>query len=283
MVLAFNAEPFAVHRCVVCGHGETQPVPEDLSPYYENYYGGRHSFSARYRASRRLARVRHFVGDGLLLDIGYGEGTFLELAATYGFECVGVERFSGDKERPFAAFDDLAAVRLAYPARKFSAITCWHSLEHVADADEVLDNIREMLDDEGSLFIAVPNFASRQAEIFGKDWLHLDVPRHLHHFSPASLDRMLKNHGFRIAEIWHHESEYDIMGWSQSFLNRIFREKNVFFNTLTGKATDAGAATKVIHFLIGSIASVAAIPLVLLDIATKRGGTIVVRATKHSS
>jgi 2-polyprenyl-3-methyl-5-hydroxy-6-metoxy-1,4-benzoquinol methylase len=281
--VSIAAEPFSVHRCVVCGLGQTQPIPEDLSPYYENYYGGRHSFSARYRASRRLARVSRYVNDGLLLDIGYGEGTFLEFAATQGFECVGVERFSGSNERTFATFEDLEAARQAYPTRKFSAITCWHSLEHVTDADDVLANICEMLADDGSLFIAVPNFASRQAEMFGKDWLHLDVPRHLVHFTEMSIEKMLRKHDLHIADVWHHESEYDIMGWSQSFLNKIFSEKNVFFNTLTGKATDAGAATKVIHFLIGSIASVAAIPLVLLDIVTKRGGTIVVRATKHSS
>lgn len=281
--MSIAAEPFSVHRCVVCGLGQTQPIPEDLSPYYENYYGGRHSFSAKYRASRRLVRVSRFVADGLLLDIGYGEGTFLELAATRGYECVGVERFGGDSERVFAKFDDLDAVRQSYGTRKIAAITCWHSLEHVTDADVVLANISEMLDDDGSLFIAVPNFASRQAEIFGKYWLHLDVPRHLHHFTPASLDKILRKHDLHIADVWHHESEYDIMGWSQSFLNKMFRRKNVFFNTLTGKSTNENVAEKAIHFVLGSIASVAAIPLVLFDNATKRGGTIVIRATKQSS
>ncbi len=279
--MSIAAEPFSVHRCVVCGLGQTQPIPEDLSPYYENYYGGRHSFSAKYRASRRLARVSKFVADGLLLDIGYGEGTFLELAGTRGYECVGVERFSGDSERVFATFGDLEAVRQTYGMRKFSAITCWHSLEHVTDADDVLENISEMLDNDGSLFIAVPNFASRQARLFGSEWLHLDTPRHLLHFTTESLDKMLRKHDLQIADVWHHESEYDIMGWSQSFLNKMFRKKNVFFNTLTGKATDANVAEKAIHFVLGSIASVAAIPLVLFDIATKRGGTIVLRATKN--
>ena len=281
--MSIAAEPFSIHRCVVCGLGQTQPIPEDLSPYYENYYGGRHSFSANYRASRRLARVFRFVKDGLLLDIGYGEGTFLELATTRGYECIGVERFGGENERVFATFDDLEAVRQAYPTRKFAAITCWHSLEHVTDAEDILDNISMMLDNDGSLFIAVPNFASRQANLFGSDWLHLETPRHLVHFTPESLDKMLRKHDLHVTDVWHHELEYDIMGWSQSFLNKLFRKKNVFFNTLIGKSTDANVAEKAIHFVLGSIASVAAIPLVLLDIAGKRGGTIVIRASKQSS
>jgi len=40
--------------------------------------------------------------------------------------------------------------------------------------------------------ISVPNFASLESRLFGKYWNGLDVPRHLYHFTPATLDRMLK-------------------------------------------------------------------------------------------
>ena len=269
---------FSVVRCVNCGLGETQPVPEDLSLFYKNYYGGRHGLTARYRARRRLARVSRYAKGNNLLDIGYGEGTFLDLAVNKGYKCVGVERFAAKNNRSFEAFDKLESVSEAHPLQKFDNVTCWHSLEHIAEPDAVLDSISEMLSKDGSLFIAVPNFAGRQAQMFGKNWLHLDVPRHLLHFSPNSLEKMLGNHGFHISDTWHHESEYDIMGWSQSILNALFKERNVFFHTLTGKSTDAGAFAKILHFLAGTLFSAAALPLVLFDIATKRGGTIVIRA-----
>ncbi|MBL8180902.1 MAG: class I SAM-dependent methyltransferase [Blastocatellia bacterium] len=217
------------------------------------------------------------------MDIGFGEGTFLELATGKGFDCVGVERFAIERERSFQYFSVLDDVLKSFGAGSFDAITLWHSLEHLTDPGGCMADVCSLLSKNGSVFIAVPNFSSLQARLFERDWLHLDVPRHMTHFSPIGLDNLLKRHGLKTVEVWHHESEYDIMGWSQSFLNKIFSKKNVFFNTLTGKAANANGAEKAIHFVLGSVASIAAIPLVLLDIATKRGGTIVIRVTKQSS
>ncbi|HMT06769.1 MAG TPA: class I SAM-dependent methyltransferase [Pyrinomonadaceae bacterium] len=276
MVRSIDDGEFSVLVCDSCGLGVTDPIPGDLAPYYENYYGGRHSFSANHRAKRRLARVRQFVDNGRILDIGYGEGTFLIEAVKAGFECVGVERNRRGDE-PFLTFVDLGDV-----AGKFDAITMWHSLEHMTEPDTMLDRINILLKDDGSLFIAVPNFGGRQAQLFGRDWLHLDLPRHLFHFTPQSLRSLLEKHGFTVTDTWHHESEYDIMGWSQSILNKLTGTRNVYFNTLTGKETSAGALSKVAHFVAGSVLSTFATPLVLLDIVTKRGGTLVVRATKNS-
>lgn len=276
-------ETFGVNQCEACGVGSTIPIPKDISPFYGDYYGDRHGFTAGYRARRRLNRITRSVEGGQLLDIGYGEGTFLDLAAKRGFVCGGTERIRRNEEARFAAFDGLAAVRETYPAHSFSAVTCWHSLEHLTNPGDILDEIRELLAEDGSFFVAVPNFAGRQAELFGRNWLHLDVPRHLIHFTPKGIDRILNKHGFQVAEIWHHESEYDIMGWSQSLLNKITGTRNVFFNTLTGRETSVGPMLKMLHFVAGSIFSLFAIPLVLFDIATKSGGTLVVRATKKIS
>lgn len=268
-------EQFCVYRCPSCGTGATWPVPDDLSPYYETYYGKRHGFTARYRARRRLSRVRKYVPGGKLLDIGYGEGTFVELATIQGFDCVGVERFADERVRPFATFRELRDIN-----DSFDAITMWHSLEHLAVPDVTIGEITELLTDDGSLFIAVPNFASTQAKLFTKDWLHVDVPRHLFHFTPSGIEKLLKKHGLSIAETWYHESEYDIMGWSQSTMNKLFRERNRFFSILTGKDKGVGAMSKFAHLIVGSAFSALAVPLVLADILFKRGGTIVVRAVK---
>lgn len=265
---------FSVLVCDSCGLGMTDPIPADLALYYENYYGGRHGFTARYRAKRRLARVRQFVPKGRILDIGYGEGTFLLEAANSGFECSGVERNRNGGEA-FTTFPDVSEV-----SGQFDVITMWHSLEHLTDFDATLKAASSILAVDGSIFIAVPNFGGCQAGIFGRDWLHLDLPRHLYHFTFESLRTLLKKQGFTVTDTWHHESEYDIMGWSQSTLNKLSNTRNVFFNTLTGKVTNAGMFTKILHFVFGGVFSIFALPLVLFDIATKQGGTLVVKAVK---
>jgi hypothetical protein len=53
-----SGENFDVWKCVGCGLGVTKNTPEDLSPYYQDYYGGRHGFTAKFRAGQRMSLVR---------------------------------------------------------------------------------------------------------------------------------------------------------------------------------------------------------------------------------
>jgi hypothetical protein len=53
------------------------------------------------------------------------------------------------------------------------------------------------LQKDGSLIIAVPNYISADARLYGPLWAGYDVPRHLYHFSPGSMRSLLKRHGFR--------------------------------------------------------------------------------------
>src|SRR6056297_1374060 len=67
---------------------------------------------------------------------------------------------------------------------KFDLITMWHVLEHVHDLQETVAKIESLLADNGILVIAVPNIESHDAKLYRKDWVALDTPRHLYHFSP---------------------------------------------------------------------------------------------------
>jgi hypothetical protein len=44
----------------------------------------------------------------------------------------------------------------------------------------------------------VPNYTSKDAATYGKDWAAYDVPRHLYHFSPQSMEKLLSMHGLKI-------------------------------------------------------------------------------------
>jgi len=49
----------------------------------------------------------------------------------------------------------------------------------------------------------VPNAGSAGAAIFGRAWSGLELPRHLSHFSPATLERAVEQAGGRVAWCWH--------------------------------------------------------------------------------
>ena len=51
----------------------------------------------------------------------------------------------------------------------------------------VLREARDLLAPGGKLVVAVPNIDSLPFRWFGRHWFGLDLPRHLTHFTPASL------------------------------------------------------------------------------------------------
>jgi SAM-dependent methyltransferase len=117
----------------------------------------------------------------------------------------------------------------------FDCVTLWHSLEHMPDPWAVMANIRRLVAKDGLILIAVPDFAGLQSETFGSSWLHLDIPRHLYHFTATSIDGMLHQTEFVPVAHWHQEFEYDLMGWWQSALNALLPTPNVLFDFLSGK------------------------------------------------
>ncbi len=48
------------------------------------------------------------------------------------------------------------------------------------------------------MFIAFPNYISHDAAIYKEYWAASAVPRHLYHFSPASIEKLVKLHGMKI-------------------------------------------------------------------------------------
>jgi 2-polyprenyl-3-methyl-5-hydroxy-6-metoxy-1,4-benzoquinol methylase len=276
-------ESFSIFRCRQCGIEQTVPVPADLAHYYSSqYHGGRHGFTARHCAHRRLRWINRFrtQGGNKLLDVGCGEGTFLLQAQASGWQVAGTEMNPAPASacglEVRSSLDDVAALA------PFHCITLWHSLEHMRDPREVLSQSHRLLAPNGTLWIAVPNARGWQAGIFGAHWLHRDVPRHLYHFGPASLRELLKSVGFELLKSWHQEFEYDLLGWSQSALNKISSPPNLFFSAITGRQVKVGAISKFANVAAGAAFSAMAVPLVPLSACFGQGGTLVVAARKKA-
>jgi hypothetical protein len=127
------------------------------------------------------------------------------------------------------------ALRTGFPGGKFDAITAWHVLEHVPDPLALGNFSAANLSDIGVFQATVPNLASLQAGMFDRNWLHLDVPRHLFHFTPATLRRLVDNAGLREVSTSTVAIEYDLFGVIQSALNGICARPNVLFERLTAR------------------------------------------------
>jgi hypothetical protein len=80
--------------------------------------------------------------------------------------------------------------------------------------------MKKLLHHSGRIFIAVPNYTSYDAGHYKAQWAAYDVPRHLYHFSPASMSMLLQQHGLHVQHtepMWY-DSFYVSM-LSEKYLN----------------------------------------------------------------
>jgi 2-polyprenyl-3-methyl-5-hydroxy-6-metoxy-1,4-benzoquinol methylase len=84
------------------------------------------------------------------------------------------------------------------PSNTLDVVSMWHVLEHVPDLNERIIIVSNLLKDNGTIIIAVPNLNSPDAKKYKKYWAALDVPRHLYHFTHQSLSNLLAKHNLKI-------------------------------------------------------------------------------------
>ena len=82
----------------------------------------------------------------------------------------------------------------------FDVISMWHVLEHVPNLDNQIKELKRLLKPNGTLIIAVPNFKSFDAKHYKSNWAAYDVPRHIYHFNPETIQSIAKKHGFKLAK-----------------------------------------------------------------------------------
>jgi 2-polyprenyl-3-methyl-5-hydroxy-6-metoxy-1,4-benzoquinol methylase len=292
-------EKFRILRCPSCGLGHTSPQPADLGPYYgAQYHGGRHGVTDRMCMARRLGFLRDLGRTrGRLLDFGCGDGSFLLAAHEAGFTGEGIEmnplpaRARG--VRVHEQLDALAAHHTngtngtngtsdasGTSLAQFDLITLWHSLEHVRSPKQVIVDVVKHLAPGGDLIIAVPNWGGMQARLFGAHWFHLDVPRHLFHFTPQTMSTLLRDVGFAATKTWHMEAELDLFGWTQSALNMVQSEPNVLFDVVTKRNKSHRPLQVATNVALGTALTCAFAPALAPSALLKQGAIMVHAARK---
>lgn len=278
----FSCDAFSILRCTGCGLDQTFPVPDNLKDYYDTiYYGNRHGFTEQYCIKRRAGIVFSALDNkkaDRLLDIGCGDGSFIRYMKQKGFDVAGTE-INPDQ----SLFHDLRVsngIENLAGSEPFDCITMWHTLEHMPDIGYMFSHVYNLLADNGRLVIAVPNKGSIQSRLFKRMWLHLDVPRHIYHFDSGSLESCLEKSGFNVESVTYQEFEYDLLGWVQSALNSVFKEKNVFFDYLRGRRRKPYGSVNILNIISGFFLAGTFLPLVIAEKIMNNSGTVIVMAGK---
>ncbi len=189
----------------------THPQPSDLSEYYKSGGYISHSdskkslldkvyqFVKKYNLRHKVKLIDSFNAPGKkLLDIGAGTGDFLLTAKHRDWLTEGVEPniLARTKaiEKGIKLRDKIEDLR----EDKFDVITLWHVLEHLPNLQNQITSITSLLNKQGFLIVAVPNFKSYDAKKYKNFWAAFDVPRHLWHFSRTSIPLLFKEHDLKL-------------------------------------------------------------------------------------
>jgi SAM-dependent methyltransferase len=211
-----SGEEFVIWQCQSCTLRFTQDVPDESSigPYYQSQDYISHSNTSKGLLNKLYQAVRKFTlgqksglvisrttNHGRILDIGAGIGAFLNEMKGKGWDIEGIEPDYGARQQAknLFAIDLKPTPELQHiPHNSFDAITLWHVLEHVESLQDYVALLKQLLKKNGKIFIAVPNYSSLDADLYGNRWAAYDVPRHLYHFTPRSIDVLVQKHGMKI-------------------------------------------------------------------------------------
>lgn len=246
---------FVVCRCSGCSHMYLNPRPNEQSrpsTYPANYsphqriepadIGTKGSpWYLRFLPLRYIPGLRRFYGwllkdygwlspefpdsqSATLLELGCSHGTFLSEMQKKGWKVWGIEP---DTEAAQLARDSGLSVQTGYlddcPAAdgSFDVVAAWMVLEHVPYPIATLHRMRNLLKDDGQLLLSVPNAGCWEPNVFGRFWYAWDLPRHLHHFTPAAIERILQRIGFTDVRIIHQRNVLYVLGSLGVLLERV--------------------------------------------------------------
>lgn len=218
-----SQESFQIVTCQNCNFRFTnpRPAPEAIGQYYQSEAYISHSNTrkglvnqlyhvVRKRALKGKLKLINRLGEKgagqsekKLLDYGCGTGYFLKTAQEDGWKVDGLEPDPGARAqaRDLVKQDIQEDIFSPYfEDKRYSVISLWHVLEHVHLLNETIQKLKNRLEEGGKLLIAVPNHLSWEAGVYQEYWAGYDVPRHLYHFSPDTMQRLLEKNGLGIQE-----------------------------------------------------------------------------------
>jgi len=182
--------------CNICSMVSQNPIPTEyhVEKYYASEYRQdykqvfepklKHIYRAGNLALDRLGFLtKNNVKSGKLLDVGAGGGEFTYISSQLGFESMGIEPnigYSNYAKNQYKA--NIKTGQLADVDGKFDIITMFHVMEHIPNPVKTFKKLYDLLNEDGSLFIEVPNIES-----FSQSPHNTFFKAHIHYFSACTL------------------------------------------------------------------------------------------------
>ncbi len=124
-----------------------------------------------------------------LLDVGCGNGSFMQLAKQAGWIVAGLDfdPSAVEEARNLGLSVQLGGLECLRPEDQYDCITLGHVIEHLHEPVAMLQKLETHLAPGGVIWIATPNANGPGYQRYGRHWGSLETPRHLAIFTRQAL------------------------------------------------------------------------------------------------
>jgi 2-polyprenyl-3-methyl-5-hydroxy-6-metoxy-1,4-benzoquinol methylase len=201
----FTKGTLTVVRCDTCSMAFANPIAEEFisGDFYDQlanpFYLSPDKLQSDYapvRFERELKLFRRFCRSGSVLDVGCSTGAFLfQLNKRFArdYQTLGIDvsgpalDYAAQQGVPILKEPFLTA---NFGERRFSAVTFWAVIEHLANPRDFLARTASLLENGGLCFILVPNFRSLAVRTLGAKYRYI-FPQHVNYFTMQTLERLV--------------------------------------------------------------------------------------------
>lgn len=201
-----------INVCNKCGFFYTAPLlPESvILHYYEAMSNYEHAETNGVRAIEDVRQIKRQVEliekqfpqsfKGNALDIGCSIAYGLSLLKKKGWNVLGLDPSDkcieiSKQDLGVEVIKGFFSPKVQFKNSPFDLIILSHVVEHLIYPEEVLRGIRNVLSDEGLVYIEVPNTLKPNGT---KSYFGFE---HINYFTPTSLTNLLQQNGFEVASI----------------------------------------------------------------------------------
>jgi 2-polyprenyl-3-methyl-5-hydroxy-6-metoxy-1,4-benzoquinol methylase len=212
-----------LYECRRCGLVYADPQHREVVDRRYNYEYDLAEHFAGFETRKRILYERHFKwlpqpspGASRLCDVGCGDGQFLELARSAGWDGFGVElnppAAARVRKRGFEVHLGKLESAESLPWGTFDLVTSWDSLEHVADPKTFMAKLTRLMRPGGHLAITTLNRRSLVATVFRSRWSMI-IEDHYTYWDKGSLAWIAADRGLAPVHSTTFGLGRDFVGW----------------------------------------------------------------------
>jgi SAM-dependent methyltransferase len=203
--VGLHSVKIGIMECRVCDFAWQWPVArtkQESIDYFQNEYSQKTSNTYFDPVQRK--KIAHLELEflttlvktpGTLLDIGAGDGAFLQAAVDEGWKVMGLEPAAERSYEDEKGFRIIAGtVDNIGTGQKYDVITLWDVIEHVDDPRDLIAKCVSLLNIGGYLIVETGNYQSAERIASGSDWWAYQAD-HRWFFAPKILHSLMESAG----------------------------------------------------------------------------------------